>query len=190
MQDILWIFWKSETTVGIGELIGFGILLAVGVYCNGDDFLLCQGAVIAVGFHGGNGIHCIHAGGHLAKSGVLAVQVLGILVHDEKLGTSGVGGGGTGHAENAPLVLQIILEAVEEKFALDAVAGAAHAGTFGAAALNHEAGNDPVEDQAVIVVVVAQVDEVVDALGCGFGVQLAFDNTAVCHGDFKSGIHS
>ena len=32
----------------------------------------------------------------------------------------------------------------------DGIAGAAHAGAVGAAALDHEAGDDPVEDQAVI----------------------------------------
>ena len=116
---------------------------------------------------GGDGVHHVHAGGHLAKGGVLAVQMLGVGVHDEELAAGGVGAGGTGHADRTPrLWLQVVLHAVEEELALDAVAGAAHAGALRAAALDHEAGNDSVEDQAVIIdMVMAQVDEVVHALG-------------------------
>ena len=61
-------------------------------------------------------------------------------------------------------------------------------GALGAAALDHKAGNHAVEDQAVIVVVIAQIDEVIDALGGLFGVQLSLDNAAVFHGDLKSRI--
>ena len=45
------------------------------------------------------------------------------------------------------------------------------------------------ENQAVIIVMIAQVDEIVHALGCLVGVQLALDDTAVFHGDLKSRIH-
>ena len=146
-----------ETSVRIGQLLGFGIDFAVGVHGDGSNFLLRQRTVIPVGLNAGNGIHHIHAGSDLAEGGVLAVQMLGIGVHDEELAASGIGGGGTGHAEHASLVLQVVLDAVEEKLALDAIAGAAHPSTFGAAALNHEAGDDPVEDQAVIVIVITPV---------------------------------
>ena len=115
--------------------------------------------------------------------------MLGILVHDEELAAGGVGRGGTSHAQHAPLVLEVILHTVEEELALDAVAGTAHAGSFGAAALNHEAGDNPVENQAVVIVVIAQVDEIGNALGCFFGVQLALNHTAVFHGNLKSRVH-
>ena len=115
--------------------------------------------------------------------------MLGVGVHDEELAARGVGGGGTRHAENAPLVLQVVLDAVEKELALDAVAGAAHAGALGAAALNHEAGDDSVEDQTIIKMVIAQVDEVADALGRFVGIQLAFDDAAVFHGDLECRIH-
>ena len=178
-----------ESSVRIGELIRLRVGLAVGVHGDGGDLLLRLGTVIAVGLDGGDGVHHIHTGGHLAEGGVLTVQVLGVGVHDEELAARGVGGGGTRHAENAPLVLQVVLDAVEEELALDAVAGAAHTGAFGTATLDHEAGNDSVEDQTVIKMAVAQVDEVADTLGRLVGIQLALDDAAVFHGDLKCGIH-
>ena len=179
---------QLETAVGIGQLLGLGIGLALSVYGDGNDLLLSHGTVSHAGSGGSDGIHNVHAGSDLAEGGVLAVQVLSVLVHDEELAAGGVGGLGTGHAENAALVLQIVLDAVVEEFALDAVAGAAHAAALGAAALDHEALDDPMEDQAVIVIVAAQVDEVVNALGCLVGVQLTLDDAAVFHGDLKSRI--
>ena len=178
-----------ESSVRIGELVRLRIGLAVGVHGDGGNLLLHLGTVIAVGLDGGDGVHHVHTGSHLAEGGVLAVQVLGVGVHDEELAARGVGGGGTRHAENAPLVLQVVLDAVEEELALDAVAGAAHTGAFGTAALNHEAGNDSVEDQTVIKMVAAQVDEVANALGRLVGIQLALNDAAVFHGDLKCGIH-
>ena len=178
-----------KSSVRIGELVRLRVGLAVGVHGDGSDFLLHLRTVAAVGLDGGDGVHHVHAGSHLAEGGVLAVQVLGVGVHDEELAARGVGGGGTRHAENAPLVLQVVLDTVEKELALDAVAGAAHAGALGAAALNHEAGNDSVEDQTIIKMVIAQVDEVADALGRFVGIQLAFDDAAVFHGDLKCGIH-
>ncbi len=178
-----------ESSVRIGELIRLRVGLAVGVHGDGGDLLLHLGTVVAVGLDGGDGVHHVHTGGHLAEGGVLTVQMLGVGVHNEELAARRVGGGGTRHAENAPLVLQVVLDAVEEELALDAVAGAAHAGAFGTADLDHEAGNDSVEDQTVIKMVAAQVDEVADALGRFVGVQLALDDAAVFHGDLKCGIH-
>ena len=159
-----------ESSVRIGELVRLRVGLAVGVHGDGGDFLLHLRTVIVVGLDGGDGVHHVHAGSHLAEGGVLAVQVLGVGVHDEELAARGVGGGGTRHAENAPLVLQVVLDAVEKELALDAVAGAAHAGALGAAALDHEAGDDPVEDQAVIKALVGQGDEVGHRVGSLGGV--------------------
>ena len=45
------------------------------------------------------------------------------------------------------------------------------------------------ENQPIVVVVIAQVDEVVHALGGLLGVQLALDDAAIFHGNFKSRIH-
>ena len=151
--------------------------------------MLGDGPVVGASLDGGDGIHHIHAAGYLAEGGVLAVQMLGILMHDEELAAGGIGGGGPSHAQHAPLVLQVVLHTVEEELALDAVAGATHTGAFGAAALDHEAGDDPVEDQTVVIVMIAQVDEIVNALGCLLGIQLALDDTAVFHSDLKSRVH-
>ena len=159
------------------------------VHGDGGDLLILNGTVVPGCLCLGDGIDHLHAGGHLAEAGVLHVEMLGILVHDEELGAAGVGGGGTGHGQNAALVLQVVLDAVEEELALDAVAGAAHAGALGAAALDHEAGDDTVEDQAIVVALVCQRDEIIDTLGCLLGVQLAGDDAAVFHGDGKSRIH-
>ena len=133
-------------------------------------------------------VNNFQAGGDFAEGSVLAVQVLGILVHDEELAAGTVGGGGTGHAQNATLMPQVILDAVKEELTLDAVAGAAHAGALRATTLDHKAGNDAMEDQAIIITLIGQIDEVVHALGCLVGIQLAFDDAAVFHGDLKSRI--
>ena len=180
---------KSESAVGIGELVGLGVDFTVGVHGDGSDHLILDGAGIAAGLYLGDGVDDLHAGGHLSKGGVLHVQMPGSFMHDDELASGGVGGGGTGHAENAALVLQVVLEAVEEEHALDAVAGAAHAGALGAAALDHEAGDDAMKDQAVVVALVCQGDEVIDTLGRLLGVQLAGDDAAGLHGDGESRIH-
>lgn len=59
-------------------------------------------------------------------------------------------GAGFLHGEYAGGVLQVVLEAVHSELTLYAVAGAAHAGAFRVAALDHEARDDAVEDGAVI----------------------------------------
>ena len=166
-QDV----FKSESAVGVRELLGLGEHFVVGIHGDGGDLLLGEGAVLGAGAGGGDGIHHVHAGGYLAEGGVLAVQVLGVGVHDEELAPCGVGGGGTGHAEDAPLMPQVVLHAVEEEFALDAVAGAAHAGALGAAALDHKAGDDTVEGQAVSNLDIPVL--AVFGIGCVIGI-LAF----------------
>ena len=85
-------------------------------------------------------------------------------------------GPGVGHGQRAELVA-----ARRRQLVLEAVAGAAPAGALGVAALEHEAGDDAVEDDAVVVVVAGQHHEVVDRLGGGSGsramVRVPFDVT-------------
>ena len=109
-------------------------------------------------------------------------------MHDEELAARGVGRLRTRHGDHAALVAEVVLHAVELELALDAVAGAAHAVAVGTAALDHEAGDDPVEDQAVIEALIGQRDEVVDRVGGFLGVQLAGHDAAVLHGDGDNGI--
>ena len=102
-----------------------------------------------------------------------------LLHHDEELAAGGVGGHGAGHGQHAPVVDQVVLEAVSGELPLDGVAGAAHAGAVGAAALDHEAGDNPVEDQAVVVALLDQADEIVDRVGGHVGVELRLHDAAV-----------
>ena len=61
---------------------------------------------------------------------------------------------------------------VSGKFALDAVAGAAHTGALGVAALNHKSGDNPVEDGAVIEALLHQGDKVLDGIGGDLRIKL------------------
>ena len=110
---------------------------------------------------------------HFAEDGVFAVEPIGHDVGDEELAAVGAGAG-VGHRERSDLVLvRIAFELVFE-----AIAGAAAAGAGGVAALDHEVGDDAVEDGAVVEFVAGQEDEVVDGLGRFLGEQLADDFAA------------
>ena len=110
-------------------------------------------------------------------------------MHDEELAARGVGHHAAGHGQHAAGVAQVVLsEAVAGELALDGIAGAAHAGALGVAALDHEAGDDPVEDQAVVEVGGHQGDEVRHGVRRDFGIQLGLDDAAVFHFDGDDGI--
>ena len=159
---------------------------------NGDgcDLLILQRTILCIGLGACDGIDNLKAGSDLAECSVLAIQMGCIFMHHKELAACGVGGLAPSHGQNATLMLQIVLHTVEEELTLDAVAGATHAGAFGAAALDHEAGDDTVEDQAVIKIMIAQLNEVLPALGCDRGIQFALDHGAVFHSDLKSRIHA
>ena len=91
-------------------------------------------------------------------------------MHDEELAAGGVHILRTGHAQHTTGVAQVVADAVGLELALDAVAGAAHAGAVGAAALNHEAVDAAMEDQAVIKTGVGERDEIPHALRSDVGV--------------------
>ena len=59
-------------------------------------------------------------------------------------------------------MIQVVLEAVLGELALDAVARAAHACAVRVAALDHEAVNDPVEDEAVIKALFYETDKIIN----------------------------
>ena len=104
-----------------------------------------------------------------------------VLVHDEELAAGAVHRLRTRHAQHAAGVAQVVGHAVGGELALDAVAGTARAVSVGAAALDHETGDDPVEDQAVVVPGVGKRDKVAHALGRNVGIQLGHDLAAVLH---------
>ena len=113
-----------------------------------------------------------------------------LLHHDEELAAGGVGVHGTGHGQHAPVVEQVVLEAVLGELALDGVAGTAHAGALGAAALDHKPRDAAMEDKTVIKPLLDEADEVVDAVGRHIGVKLGFDDAAIFHFDGDDGILS
>ena len=105
---------------------------------------------------------------HPAEAGVDAVEVLRIFAieADEELRAARIAAG-VGHREHAPVV---VLER-GRGLALDAVARAARSVAAGASALDDEVGDDAVEGQPVVEVVVGQVDEVGHRAGCRLGVE-------------------
>ena len=117
----------------------------------------------------------------MAEGSVVAVQMGGILMHDKELAAGGVGVHGAGHADDAAGVLDGVVPAVVSKLALDVPAGAAHAGALGAAALDHKAGDDPMEDQTVIKALAHQLQKVLHGQRGRLGVQLKINGFAVFH---------
>ena len=175
---------KLESAVGIGQLLGFGIGLTLSVHSDGSNLLLLNGTVLHANLGSRNSINNVHTGSYLTKCSILAIQVLCILVHNKELRASRVGAGRTSHGQNATLVLQIILNTVKEELALDAVTGATHTSTVGAATLDHETTDDTMENQAIIIVMICQVDKVVNALRCYIGVQFTLNDAAINADDY------
>ena len=135
------------------RLYGFGIVNAEGIYSYLLHCLSVDGLIVAAGHAICDLVDILHALDDLAEGGILAVKVRCVLVHDEKLAAGGVGCHGTGHGQNASGVLEVVLHTVHSELTLDAVARAADADTLRVAALDHEASDDAVEDNAVIEVV-------------------------------------
>ena len=86
-----------------------------------------------------------------------------------------------GHTNHAAGVLDGVVDAVGSKLTLDVPARAAGTVAQRAAALDHEAGDDTVEGQAVIEALADQLLEILTGDGSGFLVQLNVDDAAVFH---------
>ena len=71
-------------------------------------------------------------------------------MHDKELASAGVWMHGSCHGKNTGSVCKVVCNAVLSEFAFNAVSRTAHAGSVRAAALDHEAVDDTVEDQTVI----------------------------------------
>lgn len=99
---------------------------------------------------------------HFAETGVVAVEVFGVVavVADEKLRSAGIAAR-VCHRQYAAVVVLI----VAGKFTVDFVARAAGAIAVGAAALDDEVGDDPVEREAVVKAFVGKVNEVLNSVG-------------------------
>jgi len=103
-------------------------------------------------------------------------------VHDEELAGGGVGVGGAGHGEDTAGVFAV---GAGVEFGLEAgVAVGAGAGAGGVAALDHEAGDDAMEDHAVVEPLAGEVEEVLDVVGGDVGPEFDGD---VAFGGFDGG---
>ena len=119
--------WPKPCVVS-SELYRLGILDAEGLGSDLLHLLLGLGTVVVVGGGVGDLVDNLHALDDLAEGGVLAVEVGSLIVHDKELASGRVGHHAASHAQNAAVMLEIVLgKAVVLELALDAIAGATHA---------------------------------------------------------------
>lgn len=118
---------------------------------------------------------------NFAESGVSSVQMGSILVHDEELGAGGIRVHGSCHGKHALRMLKVIGDAVLAEFSLDGIAWASHAVSVGAAALDHKAIDDSVENQTVVKTFLYQADKIIYCVWCDFWIKLCFHHIAVFH---------
>src|SRR5215208_3963752 len=117
------------------------------MYLHALDLRVLDRAVARAGLEPLDRVHRVHAGGHLAEDGVLAVEPRGGLGgDDEELAAVRVRAA-VRHRERAALDLVLV------DLVLELVAGAAGARALRAAALDHEVRDHAVEDEAVVVAV-------------------------------------
>src|SRR5271157_50300 len=137
------------------------------------DLLL--GAVLGAAGDLGDLLDYVVALDHFAKHAVFIVEVRGGGRGDKELAAVGIGSG-IGHGEDAGLgVLEIGMELVGEF-----VAGTAASGAFRVATLNHEIGNDPMENGAVVkgltrLGATGEIHEIGDGAGGLVSEQLHFE---------------
>src|SRR5216683_6525815 len=104
-------------------------------------------------------VHDVHPRDDLSEDGVLAVEEVRGGEHDVELATRRVGIVAPRHGDRAAHVLVLV------ELGLDLVSGAARTVALGVAALDHEAGLDAVEGQAIVKALFRERDEVLDGLG-------------------------
>ena len=119
-----------KSAVGIGELVGFRISLTLGVNSDRNNFLLFNRTITRQSLSGSDCIYNFHTGGYLAESGILTVQMLGILMHDEELAAGTVGRLASCHTQYAALVTQVMLQPAQGAPPFPALARATPAGGF------------------------------------------------------------
>ena len=120
---------------------------------------------------GTNVIYNFDALNHFAETGVAAIEVLGVLTVEtnEELRATCVLAC-MRHGENA----SVMILARSRGFALDAIAWPAGSVTARTSALNDKIGNDTVESESVIEVVVGQIDEIGHRSGCFSRIEFGF----------------
>ena len=104
-------------------------------------------------------------------------------MHDKELAAGGPGYSIGVHGHLAMRRGRPIGHAVLDKLAFNGVAGAAGAGAFRTAALDHKSGDHPVKGQTVIKPLFCQGNKIADRIGGGFRVQFSLHHAAVFHCD-------
>lgn len=145
------------------------------------DAHIVQGLIAHIGGYGGDPVHHIHPLGHMAKGGVLSVQMGRVRMHNEELGARRIGMGGTGHGDDTAGMTQRVVKPVAGKLTPDGIAGTADAGTHRIAALDHEARDDTVEDEPIIKAGLGQRGKILHRIGGVVFIQLDFDHAALFH---------
>ena len=122
-------------------------------------------------------MHDVHAGGHLPKRGIGVGKVLAFASrHDKELASSCVRSTGVGHGNGTDRVLRRGLGRI---LIGNGVARATHAGTGWVTRLIHKVRNDAVENNAVVVAVLSEEDEVVRRYRRALGIERDGEGTKV-----------
>src|SRR5690606_20180593 len=123
-------------------------------------------ARLARGLAPGQGVDVLHAPGHLAPDGVLAVEIAGVVEADEELAVGRVRIVRPGHRADAAHMRLAAELGLQVGLVRTAAAGAGRI-----AALGHEAGDDAVEDDAVIKALARQFLDPRHVAGSQVGAQ-------------------
>ena len=102
-------------------------------------------------------------------------------MHNEELGTGGVGVHSPCHRNDSPCMLDGVGNAVGEELALDLLLGAAHTCTLGVTALDHKALDNSVEDKPVIEALFYQLLKICDGYRRSIGIELYLYLFSVFH---------
>src|SRR5580698_687792 len=149
------------------ESLGLGL----GDHPGRFDRHVADRSVAAVGFDFADLFDDGQAGrvGRLAEGRVLAIEVGVAVEADKELRAGRVWVGGAGHRQHARLVRRGV------EFSLDFVAGVSRPRAEGAAALDHEAADDPMKKDAVVEADLRQPNHVLDVAGSGLTVEIEQD---------------
>jgi len=171
------------------DLLRLGILHTKGLNSDLLHDLGSTGLVVVVGANTADLIDNLDALNDLTESGVLAIQMGCVLVHDEELAAGGVGHHGAGHGQNAALVENGVIKAVCLELTADGVLGAAHAVAQRVAALDHEAGDNAMENETIVKALGNEGDKVVDGIWSKLGIELSLHDAAIFHFKSNNRIH-
>lgn len=105
-------------------------------------------------------VHDVLAFDHFPKDAVTIVQVRLGFVSDEELGAVGIGSRVGHRQDTGSVVLELWM-----KFIFELISGTTTSAAFGTPALDHEVGDDAVEAQTVVKLLLTEILEVLHSLG-------------------------